>query len=78
MKDIISIDESAFNCNRITTKGWVKKQKMAMRPTLRRFKCITLISAISFTGENDYAFVIGNNNSRSFINFLEKLVNKYD
>ena len=77
MKDIISIDQSAFNCNQITTKGSVKKQTMAMRPTLRRFKYIKLISAISFIGENDYAFVIGNNNSRSFINFLKQLVNKY-
>jgi hypothetical protein len=45
---VISLDKKAFINNKCTTKGWVKKQLLAIKPTLRRFKRISLISAVSF------------------------------
>ena len=59
-------------------KGWVKKQGLGIKATLQRFRCISLISAISFKGDHNYAFVLGNNNKYTFITFLEQLVDLYD
>lgn len=46
--DLICLDEKAFTNNQCTNKSWVKKQSQAIKPTLRRFKRISLISAVSF------------------------------
>lgn len=49
--DVISLDESAFTNNQCNTKGWVKKQSLAIKSSLRKFKCISLISAVFFKGK---------------------------
>lgn len=42
------------------------------------FKNITLISAVEFSGEHFYSFVVGNNNRYTFTRYLEQLVDNLE
>ena len=77
-RQIISLDESSFNTNQNLMQGWVNKQRSPIKATLRRFRSITIISAIEFTGEHHYCFVLGNNNRITFLRYLELFVQRMD
>lgn len=58
-KKLINIDESGFKATSSLNYGWVKQGESRLRMHKQRFKCITLISAITSDGDHFYTFVQG-------------------
>jgi hypothetical protein len=73
-KELLSLDESSFSTNQISKKGWVKNYSSSIKSNLAKFTSISLISTINIKGDHYYVFVLGNNNEKTFLKYLELLV----
>ena len=71
-KTIFSIDESSFNVDTMTRYSWVQKSGSKVK-IKNQTANVTLISAINQHGEHYWAILRSNNDSSTFVAFLDML-----